>query len=32
MAPARGIAFGVLIGAFIWFTAMLAVAWWRFAA
>jgi hypothetical protein len=30
MAPARGVAFGVLLGAFIWFVATLAIAYWRF--
>ena len=30
MAPARGVAFGVLIGALIWFVAILGVGCWRF--
>ena len=31
MRPARGVAFGVLLGAFIWFVATIGVACWRFA-
>jgi hypothetical protein len=30
IAPARGVAFGVLLGAFIWIVPVLAVACWQF--